>query len=57
MYDNFFNIFFEMLRFKKIWKTFCTDFVNYFAEIMGIELFEDDFGKTVAELAVILTRQ
>ncbi len=28
--------FFEIFRFKKIWKTFCTDFVNYFMEIFRI---------------------
>ncbi len=40
------------LPFKKIWETFCTDFVNYFVEILGIKLFHNDFGKTVIKLLV-----
>ncbi len=29
MYDNFFLHFFEILSFKEICETFCTEFVNY----------------------------
>ncbi len=47
LYGNFFLHFFEILDFTKIWKTLCTDFVNYFVEILRIKLFQDDFGKTV----------
>ncbi len=34
------------LGFKEIWETFCSDFVNYFIEILKMKLFQEDFGKT-----------
>ncbi len=40
------------LHVKKIWETFCTDFVNYFVDILGTKLFWDDFGKTVVQFSV-----
>ncbi len=44
--------FFGILGFKKIWETLCTDFINYYVEILRIKLFQKDFGKTVFKLPV-----
>ncbi len=52
MYSNFFLRFFEIVSFKEIWETFCTDFVNYFVEILRMKLFRKDFGKTAVKLLV-----
>ncbi len=49
IFFTFFDIF---LGFKEIWETFCTDFVNYFLQILRMNLFQEEFGKTVAKLSV-----
>ncbi len=53
MYSNPFYVFFEIfLSLKEIWETFCTDFMNYFVEILRMKLFQEDFGQTVVKLPV-----
>ncbi len=37
---------------KLIYVNFFTNFVKYFIEILGIKLFQDDFGRTVVKLPV-----
>ncbi len=46
MYGKLFKNFFEILGCKEIWETFCTDFVNYFIEILRMRYFQKDFGQT-----------
>ncbi len=48
IYANFFLHFFEIiLSFKNTLETLCTNFVNYFVEILMINLLQDDFRKTI----------